>query len=314
MSRPGRSVAGVGAVAVLVVLAGCGGVLPGDGSGSASGGESLTPAPVPDSSVATGAVAGGAGDPDAGDPSTTPAYPPGVDADGIRNRSALFAAHRAVLAGQSYRITAVRRVVRPERETIYRGAAVANGSTYLVTYGRNRTALTYVDPSGRYTRGFDRVDGRITNVTAGATAVGPPTAPPVVAGLRYLATNDAAVTWVERDGERLVRLFVARGPSIRAIRGNYSLTLYVRPDGLVRTFVVDATGPDRTADAAFTERYTYTGIGATTVTEPDWVRRAKDNRSATAPTVDPPSTVPVTTARPENATGTDRIGNETDAG
>ena len=292
METPPRSAGAVVLVAALVALAGCG-AFPGGGSGSDSGdpsGGGLTPAAVPTD------------DGDIQSPVPQPGeYPPGIDADGIADWTALRTAHLAALGNRSYTVTRVRRT---DGTTTVRTLAVESPDRYLLTAGTgaNATGLTYADPTGTYVRQHSAgPDGRVTVGPNVSVADPEPVYGEVrrIDGANRLSFSDADVTRVERQGTMYYRL-VMTDPPIEAARDwrEYTATVFVRSDGLIKTIVVTGQrregetgvrmGVGRVPSGGATDvddwarvetRWTYRAIGNTSVAEPAWVRNATDART-----------------------------------
>jgi len=139
-------------VSILVALVGVALVLgPGVGVGPAlspvadTGGESGV---ADANATGTNANAGGSGDADASasgarttslEPTAPRTHPPGVDADGIANASALADAHEATLDGRSYRLSVVAREFVAGRPT-----AVARERTVVESPTRYRSDVRVV--------------------------------------------------------------------------------------------------------------------------------------------------------------------------
>jgi len=206
-------------------------------------------------------------------------YPPGINESGLADSRDLWGAHRTILATHSFTLTrsgdqAWRALPQPTT------VAVANRTRFLQDpwNGSDR----YGDRSGYYVR--DRVGG---------LAVEWPRTywvdDPIRHGRQWLTGGNTSVERVERNGTTRFRLTVERPPPFTDLDpANFTATAAVRPDGLITEIRVDATVPGVTqADGEGYEwidisyRYRYHDIGSTTVTEPDWVQRAKANQTAT---------------------------------
>lgn len=227
-------------------------------------------------------------------------YPPGLSADGIGNRSAVVAAHRAALRGQGYawRVTAQGPSTAPGMSGSTRWnltAAVENRTRYRWT----RTAVfflpngsrtdqrvtVYADGSFRYRRYLD--DGTVRQynrfrIDEGGSA---PLAP--VAGRfleRYLATNRSTVTCAAEGDVDACPVFrvVATGDPLVFQRpvGSYRAVALVRPSGFVSRLRVEYTLPTDNGTAILGGfRFRYTHVGAVTVRPPRWLDEAKEATS-----------------------------------
>jgi len=246
-------------VTALVVLAGCSGVFGSDGGTDTPDTDSMSPAPVsPGAGTDTGTAAA--------------EYPPGIGPDGITNVSALLAAHRSLLENQSYTVTMTSN--RTSRSNIDNRFAV-EGKLTFVQYVRSNESdwkgVEYVGPAGYANRQYLPHNGSVS------AASGSPERVEMSPQLRRMGVfwglvepgyrlrtlaDDASVSRVERDGTTFYRL------------ANNRTTVYVRTDGLIKTIV--------TLSALEEERFSYRDIGNTTVTPPDWARRAIRNGTETA--------------------------------
>ena len=281
MAGPGRVDAGVVVVAVLVVLAGCNGVVQ-SGTSEDTPRETLTPAPV------------------ATPPETATPRPATFDwlVDGERVRmDRLLDRHTGYLSERSFVLRTTRSTAGGDGSvgTFDRRVVVANGSTYSRRVAGSRTngvEVTYVDPGGIYRRveapnGSTRVtaeDGRAASARARfALLVGSN------ADL-LLATDEPRHTTVERQGTRYLQLFSTRAPEyLAAVYGGYnvtdfSVTVWVHPAGYIRTVVAEFTLVDGADRVEVTERRAYRDVGATTLDRPEWVRALE------APNERPPGT------------------------
>jgi hypothetical protein len=136
-------------IALLVVLAGCGGLgasgtaSPSPDAGSPATTDTPSPTPSPTATDAGGST-DGSGPTDAGD------YPPGVGADGVTNVSALVSAHRAALADVAYVYRSNRTLDSPALPGV---EGIVN---YRVRAGPAKTpGYLYYNQSGRLTQ--DRI-------------------------------------------------------------------------------------------------------------------------------------------------------------
>lgn len=259
------------AVALVALLPGCSAIQ------GVTGGQrtTVTPAPVTPTPTATPTAASTVGF--AGD------LPPGVAPDGSVDVARLRRAHLRVVAGRAFRresryfTSGWRDFFRPSNGTVL----VANASTYRRrTFGaENRTV--YADPTGRYVRSWYGPDV--------STRVEPPAERNATrafgrpALLRFVG-GSAALSLVERDGTRYVRLFVSERPG--SVLGgstevrNYTATAYVRPDGFVRAVHVEYDVQSGNRTIHLSRRVAYRLVAADAVTVPDWAAALKGNGSA----------------------------------
>lgn len=254
----------VALVVALVALAGCSGLFgAGSGAGETPDADDVTPAPVPGETATDGA-----GGPPFADP------PPGIGPNGTVDPDRLGRAHDAVLANQSFTVRVRTNQVRAADGTVEYALAVRNESTYLVRDGTDGQSLVYVDPSGRFERSRTFRNGS-AELTGEVTVRPPGDAPLVLGATAHLAARDPEVRRVERDGQTFYRLYSTTPPDVFEGASNYSVTAYVRPDGLVRTVDVTYDRQIGRGQSHVETRWTYTDVGSTTVVAPNWVRRAK---------------------------------------
>ncbi|UIO99408.1 hypothetical protein Hbl1158_12875 [Halobaculum sp. CBA1158] len=292
------------ALAVVLVLSGCAGALPGVAGDDAGDGPTVNPAlagtPTPEATPAGG-------------------YPVGVAADGTVDAERLVAAHRDALAtgaaaNGSWTVTLTRRIAGPDG-TIERASARVrvNGSDRLYTVERVRgdarlrsvrwsngtaSASRTVDWDGNASlvgrpadgdgrRGLDTTGGDwLTAVLRGLDAT-------------YVATEstpNGSVAVVEASAGRVEQF---GSPDRRQVR----LTARVADSGLVRS--VTLRYRISLGNEGAVERVTVatTRLGATTVPRPDWVDRALATATATATPTDN-ETATATPTDNETATAT----------
>jgi hypothetical protein len=255
-------------VVVVVVGAGCSAVPFGDADPGVA--ETVTPVPVPDERAT-------ATDP----PTATGRLPPGVAANGTLDLAALVDAHRTVLGDQSFAWTVdfdtATGVSAPAGQQFRRQVRVDDES-YLVDQtvpGPTPNRTLYVDDSGAFLR------TEFGNGSADAVVVARSDYESYVftraALTQYLDSLTVDATTVERDGRTFYRLYSAgeRPPAYAsdqpALVTNYTATVYVTPEGLVRTLAVSYDRGREEMQRHVSVRYDYTEVGTTNVTRPDWV-------------------------------------------
>lgn len=273
MGGHGRDVrVGAAVVAVLVVLAGCNGLVPGSTDDAVeTPRRTLTPVPFE-----TGA----------GTPTATPrpaTFDWFVD-DGTPDLDALFERHTATLGNRSFTFHQRRRTSGATgtiaTEYDYR-VAVANDTTYArrdTTSASDQVVSTFIDPSGVYRR-IESPNGSAQTMASRGGAANARQRFAVltgsIVGLMFV-TEDARRDTTERGGVRYARLFSRTPPEyLVSIYDDYNMTdfsatVWVHPDGYVRTFHYEFTlvGGSRRIDVD--ERYFYTDVGSTTVERPSW--------------------------------------------
>jgi len=278
-------------VCALVALAGCGAVF---GTDAVTTPETLTPAPIPETTEAATAT------PDRG------FLAPGLTRTGVADVDALVAAHRRATANRSFvwverrgrvfddsstvataSVTLRNRTVaRVESPTVYRVwtrqnsvrlgtdavdvadySAYADGRARHVRYIRDARSgdsdSSAGGPDHRY-RTLDAVSVHESDHVDGA-ATG--------AIRNFLAVENATVSVARVDGRTYYRVR-SRQPPLTASRQirNYTVTATVSSDGFVRSldvsFVWVTSAPPRKVRYAFA----YDDVGETTVDPPVWYR------------------------------------------
>ncbi|WP_232686909.1 hypothetical protein [Halobacterium zhouii] len=201
----------------------------------------------------------------------SPSLPPGVTEDGV-NGTRLLEAHRAALANQSFTVETSGSVAGAET-----GQQVRVGANDTAVVGTITPSVTIIVVDGRQ---YERIDGprgveyTVTNWSRGGQTVHEAYAEPTA--LRIALDPSSGVTGnltlngtVERDGRTLWRLTVEPRGVTEGDAPNG--TVLVTPAGRVvsaqRTLV---TGGNRVAVSA-----TFSAVGGTTVTTPDWVADAR---------------------------------------
>jgi hypothetical protein len=261
---------------LLLAVAGCSAL-----SGAAPSQDvtaTLTPVPVTETSPS--------GETATPQPRPASAFPPGVSPDGTVDPDRLFEAHVESLAERSY-------------TWVYRKNERANGSGTFSGQTRVRVddgvgsvenrgfrsgmnnSLYLTDQNGylRWTNG-NQTRYTVRNVTVADRRYSF-----VEYGLRtFLPEQGVQTSVVEWNGRRYVRLYVQPRPpppglTEQLVDSNlvwgFTLTAYVSPAGRVQMMAVEYN--DRQAHVSW--RFDYRAVGETNVTRPDWVSRAKDNRS-----------------------------------
>jgi hypothetical protein len=278
-ARPQRERAVAVAFVLLVVLAGCNGVLDGGNDDTAT----LTPAAVPTD-----------------DPTPTPAprLAPGLTEAGVTNASALAAAHDALLEDTSFTVrrtvthrtrdgTPVRRVTSVTRvgaDGRFRATKRWNGTT-----GLRRVA--YYDDGERLLVATTDASNATTYRRASSASGGS-----VVAGtgseqFERVATiaETRVVGRAERNGTTVYRLAPMDGWRTRSIAAaelgrSIRMRARVTARGLVRSYTFRQTlsGEDFNGTAVIVAATRYTAIGSTTVERPSWYETAVAKTNATA--------------------------------
>jgi hypothetical protein len=272
MGERGQDVrVGVAVVAVLVVLAGCNGLVPGSTETTETPQETLTPVPFET-------------------PANTPtATPRPATFDWLVDNASvdlqtLFERHTATLGNRSCTFHQRRRtsgaVGAIAAEYDYR-VAVANDTTYTRRETTDRSdgvVQVFIDPSGVYRR-VEAANGsaQTTAVRGGAANARQRFAVLTgsIVGLLFV-TEDARTDTTERGGVSYARLFSRTPPEyLVSIYDDYNMTdfsatVWVHPDGYVRTFHYEFTLVNGSQRVQVDERYFYTDVGNTTVDRPDW--------------------------------------------
>lgn len=258
------------ALVVLVVLAGCSGILDGDSQKTAT----LTPAAVPT---------------DQPTPTPAPRLAPGLTAARVENASALAAAHDATLDGTSFTV---------RETTVYRAA---NGTTIRrvtsttrvggdgrVSVTRRWNGATTLRRSASYFDGTRRLvattrDGETTYRRTPATAT-----EPIAAGTgrkRIARTFTVAEVHVadriESRETTAYRLVPDERPSAtpgRSVRVHATVTAR----GLVRNYTLDQRLSGRADDVSSIHVSTrYAAIDSTAVERPAWYEQAMAETNTT---------------------------------
>ena len=301
----------------LVVLAGCGGAPFGGGSAPTRQ-ETLTPVPI----SPTG---------DQPRTSTPVDRPPGVSVVGPVNATRLRVAHESFVAGLTYTWELdfdVQRSPRPDPvfDQGFGRRAVVEGDRFLVEQigdGSSLEQYLYVDDSGGYLRAVRdnetehdavRDPGDVDDYVVSGEVVE-----------RFLTGMNPNVTRIQRDGRTYFRLYADVGlpPALDRLSTrvrNYRVTVYVTPEGFVRSMVVRYDRSWHDGEESVSIRFDYSAVGETSVEAPDWVEgisfetptptpetpatpETPTPETLATPTPTPPP-VSVTTVGPSSPTGT----------
>lgn len=265
-------------------------------SGASSAEErAVSPAPTsdtpadPDGDTAAGVDAA---------PDDGPETVPGVGADGVTNLTALAAAHDRALGNASYTLwldsyrpeNGVPGEPRTQRDI---DIAVATDG-YLIRESvepdgdaRRLVRAVYFDGADWYVND-NATDPAMIRWVDGSSddASVEPDLQRLQETLitRYLATPDTTVTERSRRGGTTYRLEGAgRPPGFAADRVyNYSFVAVVDARGFVREAVVEYTVVTVEGSYRFRFEWTYGRLGATSITAPEWVERARPATERTA--------------------------------
>jgi hypothetical protein len=252
---------------VVVALAGCSGVF-GWESGGGDNRETLTPVPPVTTAQPT--------------PTERLAAYDGVSPDGSIDRRALLGAHLTTLANASFTVRWSRwrsnGSDRPVRPVFRQEAAVENASTYRYRpQGDPIRAQVekYGDPSGRYGRWLRPEGASVTGeLRASRHSATRRFADIVTYGVVNTLGNPDVVRPTEQDGQRYL-LVVSRTPprtltDQHSVR-NYSATMYVHPDGYIRSLTYQYDFPTDDGWVTVRHRFAFRAVGETTVRRPEWV-------------------------------------------
>jgi hypothetical protein len=282
----------VGAVALLVLLAGCPGL-----AGQSTPTADVTPAPVPE----------------------TETYPPGVGPAGVVDPTALARVHSAAVDATSYTLVSNRTItagngslrshlaltVRLARDRSYHARARTAGPAGPVFLGAPPARAEFWSNGTVYVRAVERESGWTYNEFT------PPNE--FVASWRYWRSTAAFGGEEGFDVETLATLFGSIPTALAGTRTENGTTLYrltgdraLRPDfaktgtGPVRNVSLDATvteaGVVRAFDLSYERRQCsvpvrvvwtlrYDAVGRTTADRPAWFARAVGQASSTNSTV-----------------------------
>lgn len=258
------------AVALLLVLAGC-------GAGSPSGSEeTVTPADIP--SVTPG------NEQQRGD------VVPGVTGGEVTDVDLLASAHLSAIQNRSYTwrerrsldldpgngsgVVKYRQLARVEssyvyflwskRERVRIGPYLRHLANYTEYADGERRHLRY-----RYPASSDREYDRASRVKAAEHRyIGREAGESI---RRYLDVEQARIEETTVDGERHYRLVgrTADLPGVESLE-NYNATAVIAPDGFVRSLEVSYRTTELNETREVTYTFEYDRVGETTVEEPDW--------------------------------------------
>jgi len=254
-------------VGVLLVLVGITALSGCSGFGGPSGPtETVTPAPVPETTVPTDEPNG--------------PLPPGLSGGGVTDADVIAQAHLDALPEKSYRWHA---------RTTFQGnrsdqlLTVEGPKTYAYRYtspGALTNTSEFADGETVYTRYYRFVERLRRAPAPNATDQYGPIAAGAIE--RYLAVENATVAETVADG-RLHYRVRATTDRYRRIGGatDYTVTAVIAPEGFVRSLNVSYVnrGGDRPIDV--THRFRYDAVGRATVERPNWL---SEDQWATNPT------------------------------
>lgn len=271
-------------VTMLVVLAGCNGLVPGESEQTPV--ETVTPVPI-EAETAT--------------PTATP-RPTTFDwfvSDGEIDVDALYEEHTASLSNASFTLVWRRQAVGgsgPTAASYDRRIAVVNDTTYsrrdTGTFV-DGTIRTFNDPSGLY-RSVEAENGSTRNLTSENVDRNVSRRFALLGGSMVdlmVVPDEARVRYAERGGTLYAQILSSTPPEyLQSIYAdynveNFSVTVWVHPDRYVQTIYYEFSlvTDDERIDVG--ERYTYTAVGETTLDQPEWVVALDANGTAT-PTPD----------------------------
>lgn len=307
-----RSPGGRGALLVLgilVVLAGCSGL--GVGGGPAPPAETVTPVAVATETPTATATES------AGERTFAWLVEGGLDLATLRERHVRTLGNRSFTLVRTRRATGTAGAPDAITATYERRATVANDTTYAryrVGTRHDGVVRTYVDPTGLYRR-VDHANGSVSTGTAGSLA---DDARAHFAGLTgtlvdiFVIPGATDVGFTDRGGTTYARLFSTTPPEyLLAVNAdytvrNYTATVWIHPDGYVRSVYYEYTLLDPGVRVDVAVRYSYEDVGSVTLDRPEWVRTlARDG------TVTPDPSVAGTRTAADGDTGTDRANRTT---
>lgn len=246
------------AVAILVLLAGCGGYF-----GSPTPTETVTPAPVPEPTT---------------EQSSNKGIAPGLGGGQVVNAELLARAHQAAIRDRSYTwherqiasqfdgnaSLGVTATLRVEHEYLYHyelSPSWSSANTSEFTAGPSRYRRDVGQTGYRY------VMERSTPVTPRYGDR------PRLAISRYLAIGNARVVTTQIDGERYYEVTGTTDsiPGVGRV-SNYRVRALVAPSGFVRTLSVSYADVVGENPRLVRYRFSYTDVGDTTIDPPTWVR------------------------------------------
>jgi len=268
------------AVACCLVLAGCNaGPLPATAGDEVE--ETLTPVPVPEQGA---------------DPEELPALPPGVNATGVENVSALAAAHREALQNHSYVLRTRRNTVNRtngsigrrtlrlrqltvENETVYAGQVNRLEDWPGWSYRSWNNRSVFADGHAEFTR--DEELGSPTYTREPIYLDRPPSSDTARAIRQHLDEGPATVSVVQRDERRLLRIDTRDAPRNTGDSSsdrNAGTVLLVDSRGLVYRFQ-SHHGEELDDGRWLRYSFRFDRIGGVQVDRPAWVSAARANTS-----------------------------------
>jgi hypothetical protein len=242
------------AVALAVLVAGCGSVVGGAGGPGERGADTpaptLTPAPVPEVTE------------------TPVTLPPGVTGDRVTDATALYEAHTAYIRGRSYTLHVSVDVDTGSSERLFRVETPTRYYRRDLLPGRNFTR--YADGERVYVR--TAIGGN--ELFASSDDVDSPTAHTIRLSKAFLQLDDVRVAETLVDG-RLHYELTGSYPVHPAVDSLHNVTIraVLGPQGFIRslnTSYVAVTAGSRTN---VTRSFAYSDVDSTTVERPAWVAR-----------------------------------------
>jgi hypothetical protein len=241
------------AVALAVVVAGCGSVVGGagpGGQGADTPAPTLTPAPVP-------AVT-----------ETPVTLPPGVAGNRVTNATTLYEAHTDYIRGRSY--------------TLHVRVEVDSGSSERVFGVETPTRYYRHDrlPGRNFTRYADGDRVYVRSVLGGndlyASSDDPdrPSAPTVRLSKAFLQLDDVRVAETLVDGELHYELTGSYPvhPTVDSLR-DVRIRAVLGPQGFIRSLNTSYVAVSAGTRTNVTRSFAYTDVDSTTVERPLWVER-----------------------------------------
>lgn len=210
--------------------------------------------------------------------------PPGVDRSGVTDVDGLVSAHAATLTGTSATVdlSFYLAVNGSERNVSLTGKVVPDGDRGWMEVGLPDGVGTYYTADGTtYVR--KRVDGDVQYGTTDQVSAIPET--PRFGTDERVRTAIAAAEWepvgtVERDGRTLLAFQASSvdPPNVNTSGDttvNSSGRLLVDERGVVHHVSVRTTVEQPDGSVTYALEVSLTGVGSTTIEEPDWISRAR---------------------------------------
>jgi hypothetical protein len=267
-----RRALGMVLIAVLVVLAGCSGVL---GGGGGEPTETITPAAVPT---------------DEPTPTPVPQLAPGITGEGIENPGVLVSAHTSILQNQSF-------TMRSNSTGLAANGSAVGRSTVTLRAGPPGEGVHLVpEGNGTYTYSVWSKDGRTFQKRTFPNGTTTYLRYEAYSGERYGATGaglrgllkpfsvaNTSVTEQERNGTTLY-LVQGNARSDEGFRqGNISLRMLVDSRGFIHSYRTTREAPFDDDVSRIISESRYSKVGATDAPErPSWVETAKNRTTSTA--------------------------------